>query len=164
MAEASNPSHQNVNANANANVRRAANPPQEVAPMLLVVDRPALLTFAALMAFMLAGFQAIWAIEEIFNTAWIAGTAYGTFGGYLWLWAILDLLIAGFSFYAGYDILRGGTFGFLYGVIVAGFSAIRWFFYLPAAPMLGVIIIAIDIFIIYGLVSNIDFFRARASR
>lgn len=41
------------------------------------------------------------------------------------MWAILDLLLAAFSFFAGYDILRGGTLGYLYGLIVAGFSAIR---------------------------------------
>jgi hypothetical protein len=157
MADATDP------INRNATARRATNTPQEAETTLLAADRPMLLTFAAVMAFMLAGFQAIWALEEFFNAAWIGGTTYGTFNGYLWVWAILDLLIAGFSFYAGYDILRGGTFGFFYGVIVAGFSAIRWFFYLPSAPVLGVVVIAIDVFIIYGLVTNIDYFRAQSS-
>lgn len=131
--------------------------------MRLEADRPPLVTFVALMMFMLAFFQVIWAIEEFFNASWITRTTYGTFGGYLWLWAILDLLIAGFSFYAGYDILRGGAFGFFYGIIVAGISAIRWFFYLPAAPVLGVVIIGIDVLIIYGLVTNLDYFRVRVT-
>lgn len=160
MAEATNPMNQNTmdrGAMSSANAR----PVERTTPM--VTARPAMVTFAAVMMFLLAGLQATWAIVEFFNVAWIAGTTYGTFGGYLWIWAILDLLIAGFSFYAGYDILSGGTFGYIYGVVVAGVSAIRWFFYLPAAPVLGVVVIAIDILIIYGLVGNSDYFRARSS-
>src|SRR5262245_8679560 len=112
-----------------------------------VPGRLPLVAFAASMAFLLAGFQAIWAIVECFNVVWIAGTASGTFYGYLWLWAILDLLIAALFVYAGIQILSGGPFGHVYGVIIAGLSALRWFFYLPAAPVLGIVIIAIDLFI-----------------
>ncbi|HEV8191898.1 MAG TPA: hypothetical protein VGP82_10500 [Ktedonobacterales bacterium] len=155
MAEATNPMNQNAMSAARSRPAEATTP--------LVTARPAMVTFAAVMMFLLAGLQATWAIVEFFNVAWIAGTTYGTFGGYLWIWAILDVLIAGFSFYAGYDILAGGTFGYIYGVIVAGFSAMRWFFYLPAAPVLGVVVIAIDILIIYGLVANADYFRASSS-
>src|SRR5215467_8623061 len=82
---------------------------------------------------------------------------------YLWLWAILDLLLALIPLYAGYDLLRGGTFGFIIGVVLASISAIRWFFYLPAQPILALVVIAVDILIIYGLTSSADYFRASAS-
>jgi hypothetical protein len=160
MAEATNPMNQNT---MDRGAMSAANSRPVEGTTSLATDRPPMVTFAAVMMFILAGFQASWAIVEFFNVAWIAGTTYGTFNGYLWVWAILDLLIAGFSFYAGYDILAGGTFGYIYGVVVAGFSAIRWFFYLPAAPVLGIVVIAVDVLIIYGLVANSDYFRARAS-
>jgi hypothetical protein len=165
MEESTNPTGptEATNQNAAANASRVANSPRGTAPMSLEADRPALVTFVALMMFMLGFFQVIWAIEEFANASWITRTTYGNFGGYLWLWAILDLLIAGASFYAGYDIMRGGTFGFFYGIIVAGVSAIRWFFYLPAAPVLGVVIIGIDVLIIYGLVTNLDYFRVRVT-
>ncbi len=159
MTGATNPMNENT---MNRNARRDAHsrPMEQATPM--VTDRPALVTFAAVMMFILAGFQATWAIVEFFNVTWIAGTTYGTFNGYLWIWAILDLLIAGFSCYAGFDILVGGSFGYIYGLIIAVFSAVRWFFYLPAAPWLGIVVIALDILIIYALVFNTDYFSARA--
>jgi hypothetical protein len=128
------------------------------------VERPGLVTFAAIMMFILAGFQLVWAIVEFANAAWLSSVTYGNFNGYLWLWAILDLLVAAAAFYAGYDILRGGTFGRVFGVVVAGISAIRWFFYLPAAPWIGIVMIAVDIIIIYALVSHSEFFDAMSVR
>lgn len=128
------------------------------------VERPGLVTFAAIMMFLLAGFQLVWAIVEFANAAWLSSVTYGNFSGYLWLWAILDLLVAAAAFYAGYDILRGGSFGRVFGVVVAGISAVRWFFYLPAAPWIGIVMIAIDIIIIYALVSHSEFFDRMAVR
>lgn len=132
-------------------------------PGTLEIERPGLVTFAAMMMFILAGFQIVWAIVEFVNAAWLSSVTYGTFNGYLWLFAILDLVLAAAAFYAGYDIMRGGSFGRVFGVVVAGVSAIRWFFYLPAAPWIGVVMIAVDILIIYGLVANGEFFKSLSS-
>jgi hypothetical protein len=130
----------------------------------VVVERPGLVTFAAIMMFLLAGFQLVWAIVEFANAAWLSSVTYGNFNGYLWLWAILDLLVAAAAFYAGYDILRGGSFGRVFGVVVAGISAIRWFFYLPAAPWVGIVMIAVDIIIIYALVEHSEFFDSMTAQ
>jgi hypothetical protein len=91
---------------------------------------------------------------------WLSSVAYGTFNGRLWLWGTLDTVAAIVAIYAGYDILRGGTFGRVIGVIVAGVSALRWFFYLPAAPGIGMVMIAVDTIIIYALVAHGDFFAS----
>jgi hypothetical protein len=120
--------------------------------------RPGMITFAAFMMFLLGGFQFTWALVEFANAAWISANVYGSFGGYLWLWGILDVIFAAAALYAGYDLLRGGAFGQIFAVLIAGFSAIRWFFYLPAAPWVAIVIIAVDILIIYGIVSNSDYF------
>lgn len=125
--------------------------------------RPGLVTFAAIMLFMLGGFETIWAIVQFTNAAWIAGNVYGSFGGYLWLWGILDVLFAAVAFYSGYDVLRGGSFGQVFGTLIAAFSAIRWFFYLPAAPWMAAVVIAIDLLVIYGLVAHSDYFGVRSS-
>jgi hypothetical protein len=130
----------------------------------VAVERPGLVTFAAIMMFLLAGFQLVWSITEFANAAWLSSVTYGNFNGYLWLWAILDLLVAAAAFYAGFDILRGGSFGRVFGVVVAGISAIRWFFYLPAAPWIGIVMIAVDILIIYALVEHSEFFDSMAVR
>lgn len=121
--------------------------------------RPGLVTFAAIMMFLLGGFQLTFAILEFANATWIALNVYGSFGGYLWLWGIIDALFALVAIYAGYDLLRGGVFGQWVGIAIAAVSAIRWFFYLPAAPWLAVVIIAVDILIIYGLVAHQEYFE-----
>ncbi|HEV8194826.1 MAG TPA: hypothetical protein VGP82_25520 [Ktedonobacterales bacterium] len=130
----------------------------------VLTRRPGLVTFAAVMLFIVAAFQLVFAMAEFFNAAWITGATYGTFGGYLWLWAILDVLLALIPLYAGYDLLQGGSFGFIVGIVLAGISAIRWFFYLPAQPILALVVIGVDILIIYGLTSSADYFRASSAR
>ena len=122
--------------------------------------RPGLVTFAAIMMFLVGGFELAWALTELGNATWFSDTVYGTFGGYLWLWAILDILFALCAFYAGYDILRGGAFGMAFAIIVTGFNAVRWFFLLPVAPLAAVIILLLDALILYGLLGNAAYFEA----
>lgn len=121
---------------------------------------PGMIMFAGIMLFILAGCQIVWALVQIFTAPWVSSTVYGTFGGYLWLWGILDALFAVIAFYAGYEILNGQYIGQVLGLAIATFSAIRWFFYIPAAPWLAVVIIGIDIAVIYGLVAHADYFEA----
>jgi hypothetical protein len=125
---------------------------------------PGLVFFAAIMILLMGGFEVVWAIVEFLNVAWLATVTYGNFNGLLWLWAILDLILAAAAVYAGYDILRGGTFGRVFGVIVAAVSALRWFFYLPASPWIGVVMIAVDIIIIYALVAHGEYFDTASAR
>jgi hypothetical protein len=125
-----------------------------------VVYPPGLVFFAGTMILLLGGFETVWAIVEFLNVAFFATATYGTFNGLLWLWAILDLILAAAAIYAGYDILRGGTAGQVLGIIVAGVNALRWFFYLPASPWMGIVMIAVDIIIIYALVVHGEYFHA----
>ncbi len=128
------------------------------------VRRPGLVTFAAIMMFLLGGFEVVWSLTEFANAAWLSGTVYGTYGGYLWIWGIVDLAFALVAFYVGYDILRGGSFGQVMGVIIVGLSAIRWFFMLPVLPVAAVVIILVDVLILYGLLANPEYFSSRSSR
>lgn len=130
----------------------------------VLTRRPGLVTFAAIMLFVVGAFQIVVAINELVSAAWLTGSTYGNFGGYLWLWGIFDLILAAIPLYAGYDLLRGGQFGYVVGVVLAGISAIRWFFYLPAEPFLSLVVIGVDILIIYGLTSSADYFRTSAQR
>ena len=125
-------------------------------------ERPGLVTFASIMMFVLAGFQIVFAIDEFMSAAWVAANVYGTFGGPLWVWGIIDLALAALAIYAGYDLLRGGTNGRIFGLIIASFTAIRWFFYLPASPLLAIVVIAVAVTIIYGLAVNSEYFALRA--
>lgn len=123
--------------------------------------RPGVVTFAAFMLFLLGGFQLIYAIIEFVGATWVAINVAGTIGGPLWLWGIIDVLVALIAIGAGADLLRGGEYGRAIGIVIAGFSALRWFFYIPAQPWMALIVIAVDVIIIYGLATNEDYFRAQ---
>lgn len=141
---------------------RTAPSVSRVAPMPAAVPRPGLVTFAAVMLFVAAGFSLLSAIEQISAASWIKANlssyGYGNMASYLWAWAILDLILAAVAIYAGVDILRGGVAGLLIGLTIAVVSAIRWFFYLPAVPWVATVVIALDVLIIYGLVANSEYF------
>jgi hypothetical protein len=144
--------------------RTAPAPTAQAAPATTAVTRPALVTFAAVIMFLLAAFQLIFAIVEFYNAAWFAQTIYGTFSDRLWLWGIIDLVVAAVAAYAGYDLLRGGTFGRIVGFIAAASIGVRWFFYLPADPWEGIVMIALAVLVIYGLVANLEYFDSIHAR
>ncbi len=123
--------------------------------------RPGLVTFAAVMLFLLFGLEAVVAIMEFFAGTWLLLNPGAVPGGYLWIWGIIDVLFALIPLYAAFDILRGGEAGRIIGIVIAVFSAVRWFFYLPLAPIAAIVVIGIDIVIIYALVSHSEFFESR---
>lgn len=127
-----------------------------------LVPRPGLVTFAGVMLLLIGGFEVVWALTEFANVAWLTGTVYGAYNGYLWIWAIVDIIFALVALYAGYDVLRGGAFGQIIGTAIVGLSAIRWFFLLPVLPLGAVIVIVIDVLILYGLLGRQDYFASRA--
>ena len=114
-------------------------------------------TFAAVMMFLLAGFEALSAILAFAGTGWwvteMGNLVYANFV----FWGILDLLIALIALYAGIDILRGGTFGVVMGFLFAGFGLVRWMFVIPAAPILSLVVIALCVMVIYGLATHYDY-------
>jgi hypothetical protein len=125
-----------------------------------VARRPGMLTFAAIIMFMVAGFEALSAILAFAGTGWwvteMGNLVYANFV----LWGILDLVLALMALYAGMDLLRGGTFGAVMGYLFAGLGAIRWLFVIPAAPVLAVVVIALCVMVIYALATHSDYSRA----
>jgi len=110
-----------------------------------------MVTFAAVMMFLVAGFEALSALLAFAGTGWwvtdMGNLVYANFV----LWGIVDLIIALIAVYAGIDLLRGGPFGLVMGYLFAGLGAIRWLFVIPAAPVLAVVVIALCVMVIYGL-------------
>ncbi len=123
------------------------------------MKRPGWVTFAAIMMFIVGGFALLAGISELTNSSWVKDVSMGFLGGNLFWMGIIDLILALAFFYAGYDTLKGGGFGYVWGIVFAIFSCIRWFFYIWGAPVMGITVILIDILIIYGLVSNEDYFN-----
>ena len=122
--------------------------------------RPGLVAFAAIMMFVLGGFSVVWAIEEFGNAAWLNSAELGLFSKTLLYWAIYDAVAAAIAILAGLDIWRGGNVGRWIGIIVAVFSAIKAFFYIPWTPVGALLIIIIAIFIIYGLSTHAEYFES----
>ena len=125
-----------------------------------VTRRPGMLTFAAVIMFMVASFQALSAILAFAGTGWwvteMGNLVYTNFV----LWGILDLVIALIALYAGIDLLRGGGFGRAMAYVFAIVGAIRWLLVIPAAPILAVVIIALCVMVIYALARDSDYVDA----
>jgi hypothetical protein len=117
------------------------------------MERPGLVTFAAVMMFALGGFHILLAVSEFARSTWVLSRLdIELFIPILVVWGILDLIIGALALYAGFSILRGGVFGFLAGLGFAMLGVIRWLFYIPVSPVLAVVIIALDVLVIYGLI------------
>ena len=120
--------------------------------------RPGMLTFAAVMMFVVAGLEGLSALYAFAGTGWWVTEAGNLVYANFVFWGILDLIIAIIALYAGIDILRGGTYGLIVGYIFAVVGAIRWLFVIPAAPVLAVVVIALCVMVVYGLAEHSDYF------
>jgi hypothetical protein len=122
-----------------------------------VARRPGMLTFAAVVMFMVAGFEALSGILAFAGSGWwvteMGNLVYANFV----LWGLLDLIIALIALYAGIDLLRGGAFGVTMGYLFAIVGAIRWLFVIPAAPVLALVVIALCVMVMYALATSSDY-------
>jgi hypothetical protein len=125
-----------------------------------VARRPGMVTFAAVVMFMVAGFEALAALLAFAGTGWWVTDSGNLVYANLVLWGILDSIITLIALYAGIDLLRGGGFGRGMAYVFAVVGAIRWLFVIPAAPVLAVVVIALCVMVIYALATHSDYSRA----
>ena len=125
-----------------------------------VTRRPGMLTFAAVIMLMVAGFEALAALLAFAGTGWwvtdMGNLVYTNFA----LWGVLDLVIALIALYAGISLLRGGSFGRGMAYVFAVVGAVRWLFVIPAAPILAVVVIALCVMVVYALAKDSDYVDA----
>src|SRR5215207_4082659 len=81
--------------------------------------RAGMLTFAAVMMFVVAGLEGLSALLSFAGTGWWVTDAGNLEYANFVFWGILDLIVAIIALYAGIDILRGGTFGRAMGYLFA---------------------------------------------
>jgi hypothetical protein len=120
--------------------------------------RPGLVTFAAVIAYTMAGFFTIAAITEWTNSVWLYQRDFSVAGSHLVFWGFVDIAIAALSAATGYLLFKGSRVGQLLGFFFAGISFIRWMFYIPADPWLAISILVVDGLIIYALATNDEWF------
>jgi hypothetical protein len=112
------------------------------------------LTFAAVMMFVAAGLNAVWAINLWADSAWVADVSNGILGGQRWLWGLWDAGMAVLFVFAGKSLLEGKSFGRWVAVVAASLCILRWFYWMAFTPFLALTIVAMAFLILYGVLST----------
>ena len=130
---------------------------EEPVRAMTATHRPGVLTFAAVIRFVVAGLEALSALLAFAGTGWWATSTGDLVYTNFVFWGVLDAIIALIALYAGIDLLRGGSFGLVMGYLFAVVTAVRWLFVIPAAPVVAVVVIALCVMVIYGLAKHSDY-------
>lgn len=119
---------------------------------------PGWVVFASIMTFGLGLFALFAGIADLINPGWLEGLSiFGNTLG-IWFYAAFDLILAVVSFYAAYAIWQGHKLGFWLGIIFGTLSALRWFLFIPGAPIWALTMAAAWCLVLYGLSSNQEYF------
>ena len=110
--------------------------------------------FAGFMMILAGSFQMLSGLAAIINPDSWKGLTDGLFESSAKNWGWIHLLVGLIVFLAGFGVLRGGMISRIIGVIIAIASALTVFVWLPAAPVWGVCIIAVDIAVIWALTAH----------
>jgi hypothetical protein len=109
-----------------------------------------MVTFAAVMLFILAFFNGLDAIAAIYRSHVFVAGAHIVLGDLrAWGWALLALAIL--QAVAAFSVLLGGQIGRWFGVAVLSVNAFAHMWIVPAYPFWSLVIIALDIVAIYAL-------------
>lgn len=113
-------------------------------------QRSGLVTFAAIILFVLAAFNGLYGIAAINQSkVFVNGVVFVAGDLRTWGWTVLALGIA--QALAGVAVLRGGQIGRWFGVAVLALNAFAQMWFFPASPFWSLVIIALDVVAIYGL-------------
>jgi hypothetical protein len=107
--------------------------------------------FAATMLMVVGVFQFFQGIAAIAKGAFfVAGPDY-LYAISTTAWGWIHVLIGAIVAVTGYFVFTGADWARGAGIALAAFSALSQFFFLPYYPVWGLLIIAIDIFVIWAL-------------
>ena len=110
------------------------------------------LLFAGIMIAIVGVLNVIYGIAAIDSSSFfVADSRYIVSDLNTWGWVVLILGVLQLA--AAFSIWNGGTFGRLFGIAMASFNSIIALLTIPAYPFWSLAIFAVDILIIYGLVT-----------
>jgi hypothetical protein len=78
-------------------------------------------------------------------------------------WGWVHLILGALIFAAGACVLLGQTWAKLLGIVLAVFSGLASFLFLPYYPFWSIIVIAMDVFIVWALATSIGHSHRRAA-
>jgi hypothetical protein len=119
--------------------------------------RPGWLTFAAVVMISVGVLRGISAIYYFADSARVNDLGNGAFGNNLFVWGLVDLLIAVLAIWAGYSLLNGDMFGRVIAYFWAGLVIIEGFLMLGTAPWFGFAAILLAVLVIYAVSVTIDY-------
>ena len=112
--------------------------------------------FAATMLIVIGFFQAIQGLVALLNDTFFVTGQKWVFEFDVTTWGWIHLLLGIVVVLAGIFVLVGQVWARVVGVIVATFSAVVNFAWLPYFPVWGAILIALDVFVIWALTVHGD--------
>ena len=110
--------------------------------------------FAAIVMFSVGILRIFSGISYLSDSNKVNDLTLGLFGDNLWAWGLWDLGIAALAIWAGYSLLGGGSFGRVIAYIWAVLVIVNGFLIIGAAPWFGAGMIALAVFVVYGLASS----------
>ncbi|HEY5979160.1 MAG TPA: hypothetical protein VIT41_05935 [Microlunatus sp.] len=110
--------------------------------------------FAGVMMIVGGGFQALQALAAIVNDQYIVVLPNYIYSFDLTAWGWIHLLLGLALVAIGICLLMGQGWAKMAGIVVAAVAALINFTWLPYAPLWAIVVIAIDVLVIWALISS----------
>ena len=102
------------------------------------------------------------AVSELADNTWTLESDNGIFNSDLWVWGIIDGILGILLIGAGVSLLAGHSFGRWIAIVWAIFAAIRWLYWIPAAPLFSVVALVIAMVVLYAATVYPEHFQKAA--
>ena len=110
--------------------------------------------FAGIMLILGGAFEALQAIAAIVNDKYLVVLPNYVYAFDLTVWGWIHLLIGLALVAIGISLLLGQGWARMAGIVVAALAAVINFTWLPYSPLWAIVLIAIDILVIWALISS----------
>ena len=110
--------------------------------------------FAAAMMIVVGMFQAVMGLVAIFNQDFYVVAGEYLFGFDVAVWGWIHLIWGILLALTAAALLSGATWARIVGVILAGFSALEAFLFIPYQPFWSIVVIALAVLVIWALTTS----------
>ena len=110
--------------------------------------------FAGIMLILGGAFEALQAIAAIVNDKYLVVLPNYVYAFDLTVWGWIHLLIGLALVAIGISLLMGQGWARMAGIVVAALAALINFTWLPYSPLWAIVLIAIDVLVIWALISS----------
>ena len=107
--------------------------------------------FAGVVMIIAGVFEALAGISAIIRRAFYVSAPHNLFRFDVLTWGWIHLILGVVVALAGMSVLAGTSWGRAVGIVLAGFSAIANFLFIPYYPLWTILIVALDVFVIFAL-------------